>query len=283
MSNQALLILADKNYIEHAKTVIGAIYSFGRWKDDIVVLTVGWNSEDCHEFNLRGIFTLPVMTQIPAGHFNWNKAAMFNPMLKHWEKVITLDCDTLVLDDINPIIDMVERKDTLYACRSHVPKRFEFDLRKLRRTPCHELQCLLDELDDNKVLNSGVMAYNTDVIGKKVSERKIVELAHRFRNYYKCRDEAVLNLIFPDFVELPQEYNVQTAKMINKIYEGKILHFLSKGWKPWQSWETHEREGLELSEELKENRKRIASKWKWCRKQFDYIFLHEEFKDCGFI
>jgi alpha-N-acetylglucosamine transferase len=141
--------------------------------------------------------------------------------LRQWDRIVYLDCDTIVMDDISPLWDMTQYAGKgLYAVR--------------------ETAEMGSHPDVIGKFNTGVMVINPPLIHPD-SHRRMVEIAHRMKSY-DGSDQGVINRYFTDMERSPGELEVEYNVMVSAKKLGKwnqvvkdrlrILHYVNF-IKPW--------------------------------------------------
>lgn len=151
-------------------------------------------------------------------------------LLPNLDKVIYLDGDILVLDDIQEVWDL----DLSHAsCAAMKVFNHENRFESLRGHDC---------------FNSGFMCFNLALMRKNHAEERFRETAITFSDQLRLLDQDVLNLVFvDDCLPLPRRWNVTTGirgrqgnyanipeeEAIAIFRAPAAVHFTTK-WKPWR-------------------------------------------------
>lgn len=154
------------------------------------------------------------------------------------EKVLYLDCDIIVRDNVAKLFDVDLGNSVLGAVRN---------LCNVKRT---EYVTSVLGLNDEQYFNSGVLLFNVRAFANAAIGQKCFDLISEYRNL-ECPDQDILNLACVDQVTwLPDRWNVawQHAieknqhyrdrrlfqKFMNTLEDTAILHFTT-GTKPWNT------------------------------------------------
>lgn len=154
------------------------------------------------------------------------------------DKVLYLDCDVLVQDDVAKLFDIDLGSSILGAVHN---------LCSAKRT---EYVSEVLGLSDDQYFNSGVILFNIGPFIANNIEQKCFSLISEHRNL-ECPDQDILNLACADHITwLPDRWNVawqhaieknQTyrdpklfRKFVNTLEDAAILHFTT-GTKPWNT------------------------------------------------
>lgn len=150
-------------------------------------------------------------------------------LLPDIDKVIYLDGDILVLDDIQEIWDIDLTQHCCAAMKVYnQTHRFE-------------------TLSGRDCFNAGFMYFNLELMRKKHIEERFQETAIKFKNQLRLFDQDILNLVLvDDCLPLPRRWNVTTGmsarnggyanipeeEVIEMHRSPSAVHFTTK-WKPW--------------------------------------------------
>ncbi|MFA5856455.1 MAG: glycosyltransferase [Candidatus Pacearchaeota archaeon] len=231
MKKNVLITLADKNYIEQAKTLFSSAYFNGGWDEDFLLLSFEIPEKKLNWFKNKGIKIIRCKKIDSTDNiFNKehsliciNKFYMFTDYFKKWDKVIYLDSDIIVkssLLELKKYKGFYATIDPTLRLKNQIISGYKYNfLRYLFK----------------KSFNAGVLVFNTEII-KENSFNELKNLFNKYKNKIKYSDQTILNLYFSNKIkELPLVYNVY-----NKIMDEKIkpinLHIIinSQDKKPWE-------------------------------------------------
>ena len=145
-------------------------------------------------------------------------------LIKNTDKVLYLDCDTVVLNDISEIFSM--NIEDYYIAGVSDFSEMAFKKR----------------LSLNKYCNAGVLLFNLKKMRKENMSEKLIEYTLEHSNTIPFQDQDVINIIFQDgIMMLDKKWNVQLAyyskyndSTVNYLnFSAKILHYICE-IKPWQ-------------------------------------------------
>ena len=134
----------------------------------------------------------------------------FTKLIKD-DKIIYIDVDAIVNDDISKLWDM--KVD--YIAGVHEPGEWNKHLK--------------GEGYDNTYVNSGVLVMNLKNIKENYLDNEMIELLNN--NFYHYPDQDVINIVFKSKItQLPIEYN--STETTGFIDNAKIIHYIRerKGW-----------------------------------------------------
>ena len=103
MKNEVVVLVADKNYKEHAKSLFVNIKKEGQWDGDYCLLT-NMVEDEYREFVDKGIY----VKQINMSNPFYVKFSVFDSFFKQWKKVMYLDCDILINESLSKIQNLDE-------------------------------------------------------------------------------------------------------------------------------------------------------------------------------
>jgi len=215
MKKEVVLIVADKNYINHAKSLFANIKTIGNWLDDFCLLT-NMNDEDTKIFRDKGIY----VKQINMNNPYYVKFNIFDDYFKQWNKVMYIDCDFL----INKSLDIIKnlKEDDMYCDGEEFKILETFTMWdsgvQIPMTNTNHLNKYSDILRDLKEnfkteingYNSGFMYFNTKIINDSV--KKLNDLKYRFKDinhhvgYVEGTDQPIINLLFNKWTQIPNNY-----------------------------------------------------------------------------
>lgn len=126
--------------------------------------------------------------------------------MKEWDRIIFLDMDMLVLDNIKKV----------FECKQKIAGCLGYNLSN-------------DKLRND--INTGLIVLNKPYIDDKIYK----DIIHFCRNGFSMPDQRAIGGFFKDKIaHLPKEYNMEKRIYKSKKYnwkEAKILHYISQ--KPW--------------------------------------------------
>lgn len=131
------------------------------------------------------------------------------------EKVIYLDCDTIVLNDINNFWSLNDKRKTFYGVKDLVPNHFLSGI----NIPV-----------DSIYVNAGVLLINLELFRKNKYDLKIEEFLNNYTKLVPHHDQGIINKLFHEDIGLIQpKFNFMTpffllnTKNLSQIYN--IEHF----------------------------------------------------------
>ena len=273
MKKSVLVALASHNYFLQAKQLFSAAYWRAGWKGDYLLLAHEIPEEDLAWFTDKGIHVRrcsPLLSGkgMSSGYtVTGSKLYMFCEEFKKWKSVVYLDTDVVIRA---PFDELGEVKG-FAACRS-TRQTLSNNIKDLRQLDEGIRKELLENYDLNKgAFNTGVMAFNTDIIDQNTFQ-SMKELFAKCYPVALFADQLPLNLFFYDRWErLPAVYNLilsldEASDTKPEDVRGIIIHTVKFGdgpWNPKSIFHTEWRENLGMAETI--DLERIPSPPRWSR------------------
>lgn len=219
MKNEVVVLVADKNYKEHAKSLFVNIKKEGQWDGDYCLLT-NMVEDEYREFVDKGIY----VKQINMSNPFYVKFSVFDSFFKQWKKVMYLDCDILINESLSKIKNLDEVDMYCDGEKNTVRDLFSMwycgglsDQINGKHFNTNMDPESLGDLDENfdvqkYCFNSAFMYFNTKLIDESTVD-ELEKLRERFKkiNYHvgltEGTDQPILNLLFLDrWVQIPNKY-----------------------------------------------------------------------------
>lgn len=171
MNSQVIIIVADNNYINQAKSLMANCRLQGQYKGDFAIICPV-NTEAAAEFKSYGIDVLETNQK---GFLQ--KFEVFNEYFKKWDKALYMDCDILVQDNLQRLFDLLNTHDMWMDTEDgKIIDMFWRDEEK------HKNQHIYDWLKENyphtytnQTFNSAFILFNTCSIDSSITQ-KLIEL-----------------------------------------------------------------------------------------------------------
>lgn len=208
--------LSDKSY--------EFLNSFNRDNFKIEIYNV---KEDIKRLNITGLH--------PSMH--WSLATYYRILIpflfKNDKKVLYLDCDMIVLDDIAKLFDI-----DLQGAKIAAVSDYDVDYYKEKRILYMQNELKLQNY--KTYFNAGLVLFNIEAINK---DEYLKEFLNYSKKNYLFADQDILNMIFENNVKLlPKEWNVQYHVIFPelkshynmKLDKPKVIHYTTDK-KPWNS------------------------------------------------
>lgn len=251
-----IVLATDKNYAQHAAVTITSILCNTTQQSNIQFYIIDDNIDDDNKTKLQDTVkqfnSNIIFVKIPENSLNQvfvsggiTRAAYFrlaipNILPKTVNKVIYLDCDLIVLDDIVNLwnLDMYQK-----------PVAATEDFGILSSTSkCREKEINLNWKKEYSYFNSGVLLIDVMLWRKNNYASQLIELVqtHKFRHH----DQDALNYLFMNnwtslplcWNVIPPVFNMNLSIIKNKIMRQNALKALNNisiihyagGYKPWE-------------------------------------------------
>ena len=198
---KVIVLICDKNYLEHAKSLFGSIRLDGKWTGDLCLIANNIEDSELSDLKKFGVEII---------HKNFNgeyqiKFFIFDEYMKKWDYVIYMDCDFMVFDNLDKITpDEIKSKPLLsvdiepFALHESFCQHWDGNDKKVA------LEHYLKDYDLNKKgFNAGFIAFNTSIIESNTVDN-LFELAkriepinnHMLRESKSFSDQTINNLYF---------------------------------------------------------------------------------------
>jgi lipopolysaccharide biosynthesis glycosyltransferase len=248
MKRDLLVTLADGNYVDQARQLFSSVYWNAGWQGDYMLLAYDIPEKNLQWFRDKGILVRkcePIMaeTENRIGHApltTLSKFYLFTPEFKKWGNVVFLDGDIIVRGSLESLTDVKGFAAVRILNISRTLLKGQFQDRNRRNK--YLFKEMESKCDLNKpAFNSGVMAFNTDIISGD-DFQNLKKLFFHYQNILYISEETILNIYFYDkWQELSQVYNVCPSYEIYHAesspddLKGIVLHTYSNfpGGKPW--------------------------------------------------
>jgi lipopolysaccharide biosynthesis glycosyltransferase len=164
-------------------------------------------------------YGLPVL----GGYSTYYRVLIPGLLSKNIKKVLYLDCDTIVENDLTGLFSMDLSKNALAAVEDTVTVKSDFKMLKKRlKIPINK-----------SYFNDGVMMLNLEYMRKNNSSQKIMSFLKKNTEKIVMHEQDGLNaILFNNWIKLPETYNytINFDLIFPKNINPKIVHFA--GLKP---------------------------------------------------
>ncbi len=202
MSNTAIVLAADSNYMDHAKSLMVNCRRQGSWTGDFCFLCP--QECDTSDLEARGVvvFRAPEETWV-----NQVKFHLFDPWWRRYERLLYMDCDVLVQGSLDELFtELTEKPLGIYMDSCHgVTTRQDWEhFDKLYGSGMESHPELYEQLKvefphiDDPRPSSDVMFFAPEVVPDGTVE-KLRDIANRYLEANPNRmDQQVTNLLLHD-------------------------------------------------------------------------------------
>jgi len=243
-------LASDRNYLQHAAVTIASLLV--QWKRHAHTrkLTVHLLHEELTDADIALLMDLTHIVhfelrplRIEDGFFSkwdilrWSHAAFYRlaipSLLPKLSRLVYLDCDLLVCDDLAPLFDTDLQGNSIAAVHS-------------KYRPEHNRMLSLPA--DFKYFNSGVLVLDLAAMRSGGDEQRFVDIRREYEAVLRYPDQDILNIAYQnEYTELPLKWNLLTsvyrnppeenqhtqADCIEAIKHPGIVHFTGMH-KPWK-------------------------------------------------
>jgi len=195
MSKRAIILVADNNYIDHAKSLMVNCREQGEWEEDFAVICPT-NSEAAAEFKR---LKFPVIETSLNGFMQ--KFQVFNKVFEYWDEVLYLDCDIIVQDNLNRLFDLLKVEDKLWMDTEDgkIIDMFWRDEQKAQNQHIYDWMAnAYPHVYTHQTFNSAFMLFRPASIETGIVERlvNIQEMIHEANNPSKGgTDQQTINIL----------------------------------------------------------------------------------------
>ena len=249
--NFNVVINTDDNYIQHCMAMLCSLYENNKNhtiflhvlsnklsdinKEFITSLTLRYNNSiKFYYVNDDKIGNVQFRKQRPLSKAAYYRLLLSTLLDVSIQKVLYLDCDMIVLQDVSPLFDIELDNYALAASRDSFPY-----------TDQHRRQLHMEV--GEKVFCSGIMLINLKYWREGNFEERLIEYAQRNRKEVHLHDQDVLNYVFKkQWYILPPKWNRNAYSEHAECFEGLmdfdykeyqynpvVLHYASVEMKPW--------------------------------------------------
>jgi lipopolysaccharide biosynthesis glycosyltransferase len=233
--NKLIIFGTDENYLNHIKYNIANIRDKHGEIDICIIYDKTKEDKIKPLLEQYNVLFLPVSS--PNGksydrayHLKYH---VFETYFKSWDKILYLDCDTMIFDKLDVLFDLLNESNNLFVdFEKNTIKDFFTMWSPIDSSNIEDYNLLAQETDINKYgFNGGIFLYNSSII----KEDTIKNLYHLDEKYKKINkhvekgtDQPIINLIYSQIAQqIPNHYfSFWTEYNYNNI----ISHFCR--WDP---------------------------------------------------
>jgi len=195
-----LVLVADKNYMQHVKYLFTNIVSEGKWDGDLCLIYNGEEDEPINEFLNTDIIIIKKKINNPY----YAKLYLFSEFFKKWDVLMYMDCDFVIFDSLNdlpiPNNEILMDQEPFYIhqyfCQGEDEGQRQVKLMELRAKNLN-----IDVLG----YNSGFMYIDTKIISSN-TESELFNFKNELQTYNNHTnpsggDQPIINLFFLDKIK----------------------------------------------------------------------------------
>lgn len=240
----------DDNYIQHCMAMLCSVFENNRNVIHVHVLTQGLSTDNIEEIKelcnrYANQLTIYQVDESPLEGVQFrkerplSKAAYYRLLLasiisKDIDKILYLDCDMIVTDELLPLYNIDLTDYALAATADYMPTNDQ-----------HRQQLNLEF--DERTFCSGIMLINLKYWRDHGSEKELLAFAKKPRNPVYLHDQDVLNYVFrKQWFRLPPKWNrivfnivpggprfgYKRADIREYLHSPVVVHYANKV-KPW--------------------------------------------------
>lgn len=211
MSNNCIILMCDKPYLDKAKNTINQLRETGKYQDDIVLL-IGDDLKDDDiliddviikyfpNIDRTSVVEILKTKHISDGReinklFQWHKIHIFDMYFKQWKKCLYIDAGMHIFNPIDRLISL-DCTDKLIAHSDSYPTfewklKIQFDSKEFPEL-YEELYSTYDlEID---YFQSGILLYDTNIIEEN-TKNFLLELSNKYINS-RTNEQGIMNIYF---------------------------------------------------------------------------------------
>ena len=222
-----ILYTCDNNYVWLMGISMISLFENNRRVKELTVYLLGENISEsnkkiliqiANKYNRKCIIIDMPNINIPEELLSerWPKSAysrLFSAMIlpREIENIVYLDCDTIISDSIESILDNVDYQKSVYGVKDCISK---FYINNIGLTK------------NDIYINGGVLILNYKRIREIELNKKIIEFMNKYNRVINYADQDVLNGIFKGEIGvLPAKYDVMTLEFVYTYNEiQKLRH-----------------------------------------------------------
>ena len=234
MKKNLLVTLADKKYLDFAKSLFSGVYFNSGWQGDYMLLAHEVPEEDLKWFKDKGILIKKCEPLAEKLAGRWpatilSKLYLFTPEFKQWDKIIYLDADLIVCASLDKLLSV--KKIGAVKHDHFTPTKLKFYFEKYGASQADYLLAQKKHNMNRHTFVSTVLAINPQII-KADTFANLSKLWQQYQNSSGGLEEIALNLFFGNLWEnLPAPYCLTVDYFINhtnlkpKNLKGMVINF----------------------------------------------------------
>lgn len=212
MSDNCIILMCNKPYLNKVINTINQIRTIGKYFDDVVLL-IGDDLKDekifldknviikyFPDFNRDNIINILKNKPISDGReiikvFQWHKMHIFDAYFKQWKKCLYIDAGMYIFNPIDKIINL----DCTNKIIAHSDAYPTYEWKLKVQFDSIQFPELYKELTSNYNLDidyfqSGILLYDTDIIEEN-TKNDIIELSNKYINS-RTNEQGIMNIYF---------------------------------------------------------------------------------------
>jgi len=206
---KAIILGTDLNYIQHIKYNINNIKEKFNETDIVIITYINHLDKVKEELEKYNVIIYPINFEDNPFYIKYH---VFDKYFKRWDKILYLDCDTIILDNLNKLFDLLDDENEMFVDFEQWPIIRYFDSYCPQTIDNeNEYKSLLNEkyISFNG-FNAGILLYKSSIISDDLID-KIHEYHIKYnkinKHVGKGSDQPILNLILMDRCkQVPNNY-----------------------------------------------------------------------------
>jgi lipopolysaccharide biosynthesis glycosyltransferase len=211
---ELILLATDENYLNHIKYNINNIRD--KHSEIDICIIYDKTKEDKIKPDLEKYKVLFLPVSPPSGK-SYDKAYhlkyhIFETYFKSWDKILYLDCDTMIFDKLDILFDLLDENNNLFVdFERNTIKDFFTTWSPIDQSNINDYNLLSKETDINRNgFNTGIMLYNSSII-KDDTVKNLFYLTEKYKKINKHvetgTDQPIINLQYIDIAkQIPNHY-----------------------------------------------------------------------------
>lgn len=208
--NKLIIFGTDENYLNHIKYNINNIRDKHGQIDICIIYDKSKEDKIKPILEKYNILFFPVAT--PYDRAYYIKYHIFETYFKSWNKILYLDCDTMIFDKLNILFDLLNENNNLFVdFEGNSIEKFFTMWSPINESNQNDYNLLAQETDIKKYgFNTGILLYNSSII-KEDTVKKLYDLHEKYKNINKHvetgTDQPIINLIYSEIAQqIPNHY-----------------------------------------------------------------------------
>lgn len=228
---KVLVIISDKNYLEHAKSLFYNAKKDGKWDGDFCLIANNLEGYDLSDFEKFGV---NILHRRCDNKFRIN-LHIFDVYFKKWDYMVYMDCDFMVFKDLNFFLNKYDISSNNLLVDKEPFKIHEYLCQGWNiNDKNNKLSELNEKYDLNKFgFNAGFISFNTNLINDNTLNDlfKLEEEIKEVNNHIipTGSDQPIFNLYFTD-INYVENNDVCYCGLISE--NTTAAHFCGGG-RPW--------------------------------------------------
>lgn len=249
---KVFVLISDKNYLDHAKSLFFEVKNVGGWEDDLCLIANDVDDSSLIDFKNFGVEVIHKKNN-NCYYANYH---IFDIYMKKWDYVVYMDCDFTIFGDLNTVVEKEIMEKSLLSVDIEPFYIHEYFCQGWDQNKKAESLIELNKNYDlnKKGFNAGYMEFNTSLI----NENTLIDLLNLsdelqpINNHTSPNgsDQPVFNLYFIKNINYIKNNKVSFWKESNKF---TVAQHHCRWEAPWINNNYSERLGKTYLENYKEN------------------------------